>query len=87
LPVPGNIGARQVKWVISKCRYFIGARTHATVAAFSTGVPTISIAYSKKARGINRDIFGHEIMSGNTACCQEYIVEEILSTGEKGRRY
>ena len=39
-------------------RFFIGARTHATIAAFSMGVPTISIAYSVKAKGINRDLFG-----------------------------
>lgn len=58
--VPSGFNAAQLKYVISKCRYFIGARTHATIAAFSTGVPTISIAYSVKARGINRDLFGHE---------------------------
>jgi colanic acid/amylovoran biosynthesis protein WcaK/AmsJ len=58
--VPSGCNAPQLKYVISRCRYFIGARTHATIAAFSTGVPTISIAYSVKARGINRDLFGDE---------------------------
>lgn len=58
--VPSGCNAPQLKYIISRCRYFIGARTHATIAAFSTGVPTISIAYSVKARGINRDLFGHE---------------------------
>jgi polysaccharide pyruvyl transferase WcaK-like protein len=58
--VPSGCNAPQLKYIISRCRYFIGARTHATIAAFSTGVPTISIAYSIKARGINRDLFGHE---------------------------
>ena len=58
--VPSGRNAPQLKYIISRCRYFIGARTHATIAAFSTGVPTISIAYSVKARGINRDLFGHE---------------------------
>jgi len=38
----------------------LDALAHATIAALSTGVPTISIAYSVKARGINRDLFGHE---------------------------
>lgn len=50
----------QTKWVISKCRFFMGARTHATIAAISSGVPTISIAYSMKAKGLNREIFGSE---------------------------
>jgi len=58
--VPPGMNATQLKFIIARCRYFIGARTHATIAALSTGVPTISIAYSLKARGINRDLFGHE---------------------------
>lgn len=55
---PQNLNAAQLKYLISKFRFFIGARTHATIAAFSTGVPTVSIAYSVKAKGINRDLFG-----------------------------
>ena len=39
---------------------FVGARTHATIAAYSTGVPTLAVGYSVKARGIARDIFGTE---------------------------
>jgi len=57
--LPESLSAAQIKWVISKCDLFVGARTHATIAAFSTGVPTLSIGYSLKARGINRDLFGH----------------------------
>lgn len=56
---PPMLNAAQLKHLISQCRFFIGARTHATVAAFSTAVPTTSIAYSVKAKGINRDLFGH----------------------------
>jgi colanic acid/amylovoran biosynthesis protein len=48
--------------VISQLRFFIGARTHSTIAALSSEVPTVSIAYSVKARGINRDLFGNEDM-------------------------
>lgn len=52
--------APQLKYIISKCRFFIGARTHATIAAYSTGVPTLVVGYSVKARGIARDLFGTE---------------------------
>lgn len=52
--------ARKLKWIISQCSYFIGARTHATIAAYSTGVPTLSLGYSVKSRGIARDLFGAE---------------------------
>lgn len=58
--IPPNYNAQQLKYVISRCRFFIGARTHATIAAFSTMVPTISIGYSLKSRGINLDIFGND---------------------------
>lgn len=60
--MPRHFNAAQTKYVISKLRFFIGARTHATIAALSSVVPTISIAYSVKARGINRDLFGSEDM-------------------------
>ncbi len=50
----------ELKGFISRCKLFIGARTHATIAAYSTGVPTLVIGYSVKARGIAKDIFGSE---------------------------
>ena len=56
--MPPNLNASQIKQVISQLRFFIGARTHATIAALSSGVPTLSIAYSVKAKGINQDLFG-----------------------------
>lgn len=57
---PDNLNAAQLKYVLSKCAYFIGARTHATIGAMSCLVPTVSIAYSIKAKGLNRDLFGNE---------------------------
>lgn len=50
----------ELKGLISQCRLFVGARTHATIAAYSTCVPTLVAGYSVKARGISRDIFGTE---------------------------
>lgn len=47
-----------LKYVISQCRFFVGARTHATIAAYSSGVPTIVLGYSVKSRGISVDLFG-----------------------------
>lgn len=57
--VPPIYNAAETKWIISKMAVFAGARTHSTIAAISSGVPTLSFSYSMKARGINRDIFGH----------------------------
>lgn len=52
--------ASKLKWIISQCSYFIGARTHAVIAAYSTGVPALTIGYSVKSLGIARDLFGTE---------------------------
>lgn len=58
--LPPYLNAMQLKYIISQCRFFIGARTHSTIAAFSTNVPTISLGYSLKSKGINTDLFGDE---------------------------
>lgn len=52
--------APELKYIISKCSFFVGARTHATIAAYSSCVPTLVVGYSVKARGIARDLFGTE---------------------------
>jgi polysaccharide pyruvyl transferase WcaK-like protein len=69
---PQELNAAQVKDIIGCCEIFIGARTHSTIAALSQCVPTISLAYSVKAIGINIDLFGH----------QNYVIdkENICST-------
>lgn len=58
--VNDGYNAEQLKWIISQCRALITARTHASIAAYSTGVPTIVLGYSVKARGIALDLFGRE---------------------------
>ena len=50
--------ASQLKGYISRCRFFVGARTHATIAAYSTCEPTLVAGYSVKSKGIARDLFG-----------------------------
>ncbi len=55
-----GLNCRQLKGYISACRFFIGARTHSVIAAYSTEVPTLALGYSVKAKGIARDIFGSE---------------------------
>ncbi len=52
--------AEELKGFIARCRFMVVARTHASIAAYSTQVPTLVIGYSVKARGIAKDIFGTE---------------------------
>ena len=50
--------APELKYIISKCDMFVGARTHAAIAAYSTCIPTLVVGYSVKAKGIAKDLFG-----------------------------
>ena len=52
--------AQEYKYIISQCRIFMGARTHATIAAYSSCVPTMVLGYSVKSRGIAKDILGND---------------------------
>ncbi len=58
--ISGELNAKEYKGYIARCRFFIGARTHSTIAAYSNGVPTIVLGYSVKSRGISKDLFGEE---------------------------
>lgn len=46
----------ELKGIISQCDFFVGSRMHACIAAVSTCVPTMPIAYSRKFAGIWEDL-------------------------------
>ncbi len=46
----------EIRYVISKCHAFIGARTHSVISAYSTCVPTIALGYSVKSKGLAKDL-------------------------------
>lgn len=68
-----DCNATELKGYISRCRFFVGARTHATIAAYSSLVPTLVVGYSVKSRGIARDLFGTE---ENYVCAVKDIQKE-----------
>lgn len=51
-----NLSYQEIRYVISKCRFFIGARTHSMISAYSTCIPSIALGYSIKAVGIAKDL-------------------------------
>lgn len=71
-----KLNASQMKWVISKSEFLIAARTHATIAAFSTSTPTISLGYSIKSKGLNQLIFNSE---DYLIYCNDINVDTILN--------
>lgn len=54
------LNALQLKGYIRRLSALVTARTHASIAGYSSAVPTLVIGYSIKARGIARDLFGDE---------------------------
>ncbi|MEQ9695969.1 polysaccharide pyruvyl transferase family protein [Shimia sp. SDUM112013] len=48
----GQPDAMELKWVLARLDWFAGARMHATIGAFSSGVPTLGLGYTDKAKGV-----------------------------------
>lgn len=48
--------AAEYKYIISKCRFGVFARTHASIAAYDSCVPSLIIGYSVKSGGIAQDL-------------------------------
>ena len=67
----------EAKSVISKMDVFIGARMHATIAAFSTGVATIPFSYSRKFEGLYNDL-NYEYLISATSVGTDEAVEKTL---------
>ena len=83
----GDGSCEELKGYIARCRMFIGARTHATIAAYSSLVPTIVVGYSIKARGIAEDLFGtseHYVIPVQTLERKDNLIEAFhwLMTNE-----
>lgn len=53
-----DCNCEELKGYIARCRFMIIARTHASIASYSSCVPTLVVGYSIKARGIAKDLFG-----------------------------
>jgi polysaccharide pyruvyl transferase WcaK-like protein len=78
--VPRSLNCENLKWVIGRTMAFIGARTHSTIAALSSNVPCLSIAYSRKAWGINELVFGHrDWVFSSTELHAEQLCERVGS--------
>ena len=54
-----DCSCEELKGYISHCRFFVGARTHSTIASYSLAIPTLVLGYSVKSLGIAKDLFGN----------------------------
>ena len=71
-----------LKNYISAMDIFIGARMHAAIAAFSSGVATIPVSYSPKFEGLFGSLGYNRLISARTGST-ESAVEETLDMIEK----
>lgn len=65
---------------ISGLDFFIGARMHATIAAFSSGIPVIPMAYSRKFNGL----FKETLLYDNIVDMKEMGDTELFDTIKEG---
>ena len=62
---------------ISGMDFFMGARMHSTIAAFSSGVPVVPMAYSRKFNGLFIDTLGYDHMVDLKVDTDEDILNKI----------
>lgn len=51
----------EAKSYISRMNAFVGSRMHATIASFSSGIPTVPVAYSRKFKGFYGSL-GYDVL-------------------------
>ena len=61
----------EAKGYIAQMNTFIGARMHATIAAFSMGVPVIPFSYSRKFEGLFSDLQYGYLVKGTAMTTEE----------------
>lgn len=59
---PFALGPVEIKSYIAGMDFFMGARMHATIGAFSSGVPVVPMAYSRKFNGLFVDTLQYDAM-------------------------
>lgn len=67
----------EAKQAISTMDIFVGARMHATIAAFSAGVVTIPFSYSRKFEGIYQDLNYPYIISATCMETKEAVTQTL----------
>ena len=61
--LPGHFNQHEIKYVIGRCGFFVGARMHACIAALSQSVPAVCLAYSRKFIGVLESIGCKELVA------------------------
>lgn len=65
----------EVKSYIAGMDFFVGARMHACIAAFSAGVPVVPMAYSRKFEGFFGALGYNHVADCRNACADEVLLK------------
>ena len=71
------LSASEFKGVIGLCEVLVGSRTHSTIASMSQGIPTVAVAYSRKAWGIMKDYYGAKLGRQLTIDVKDMTVDSL----------
>jgi colanic acid/amylovoran biosynthesis protein len=73
--------ATEAKWYISQLDWFTGARMHATIAALSSGVPALALAYSGKMHGVFESCGqGHSVADLRVLSSEATVVDVMFAS-------
>lgn len=80
LVLEDQLNAMELKWVLSRLDWFAGARMHATIGAFSSGVPTLGLGYTDKAEGVFAECgIGDEVVDLRKADARQVAERAVAS--------
>lgn len=69
----------EAKSYISGMNFFTGARMHACIAAFSSGVPVVPMAYSRKFNGLFGDTLKYSWLADCVNENEDIVLEKIIA--------
>ena len=78
----GEPSAVDFKGIIGISKCLVGTRTHSTIASLSQCIPTVSIAYSRKAYGIMQDVFGEKKGNDLTVDVRNMSLDKLIDSYE-----
>ncbi|WP_290703276.1 polysaccharide pyruvyl transferase family protein [Amphritea sp.] len=84
--ITGSYDEQEIKYVISCLDWFCGSRMHATIAALSTGVPTVNIAYSGKSKGVFASVSQEEKVLDARDMTGEELLLKIINEWRKRKQ-
>jgi colanic acid/amylovoran biosynthesis protein len=73
ITLAGDVGAAELKALIAGSDMLVAERMHAAIAGLSSGICTVAVGYSIKARGIMRAVLGDDVADQMIVSVERFI--------------